>query len=167
MFLFEVTAAVDVSGSVSVPGNPVELPPTPLLLLFQGTVTLTPTGATLTSSQPVTLVQNQQPGEPLPQFPLDIPTVLPPGATAHLLMDLVLEQFTFNLDTTLTLSGDGVPVPECYPDCTGEGALTVADFGCFQTRFVAGEPYADCTADGLLTVADFGCFQTRFVMGCP
>ncbi len=55
----------------------------------------------------------------------------------------------------------------CYPDCNGDGALTVADFGCFQTRFVAGDPYADCNGAGGLTVADFGCFQTRFVAGCP
>ena len=55
----------------------------------------------------------------------------------------------------------------CYADCTFNGALTVADFGCFQTRFAAGDPYADCTMDGALTVADFGCFQTAFVAGCP
>jgi len=55
----------------------------------------------------------------------------------------------------------------CYPDCNADGALTVADFGCFQTRFVAGDPYADCNADGQRTVADFGCFQTKFVAGCP
>jgi FG-GAP-like repeat/FG-GAP repeat len=55
----------------------------------------------------------------------------------------------------------------CYADCTGDGALTIADFGCFQTKFVGGSPYADCNGDGNLTVADFGCFQTRFVQGCP
>ena len=55
----------------------------------------------------------------------------------------------------------------CYPDCNDDGALTVADFGCFQTRFVAGDMYADCNGDGQLTVADFGCFQTEFVAGCP
>ena len=55
----------------------------------------------------------------------------------------------------------------CYPDCNADGGLTVADFGCFQTRFVAGDPYADCNASGSITVADFGCFQTRFVAGCP
>jgi hypothetical protein len=55
----------------------------------------------------------------------------------------------------------------CYPDCNGDSALTVADFGCFQTRFVAADPYADCNGDSALTVADFGCFQTKFVAGCP
>ncbi len=57
--------------------------------------------------------------------------------------------------------------PVCYPDCTGEGSLTIADFGCFQTKFVAGDPYADCNGVGGLTIADFGCFQTAFVAGCP
>ncbi len=55
----------------------------------------------------------------------------------------------------------------CYTDCNNDGVLTVSDFGCFQTKFVAGEPYADCNASGGLTVADFGCFQTKFVAGCP
>ena len=64
------------------------------------------------------------------------------------------------------LGGAGGP-PPCYPDCNADGVLTVADFGCFQTKFVIGDPYADCNGDGLRTVADFGCFQTRFVVGCP
>ncbi len=55
----------------------------------------------------------------------------------------------------------------CYPDCNGVGGLTIADFGCFQTRFVANDPYADCNGVGGLTIADFGCFQTKFVAGCP
>jgi hypothetical protein len=59
------------------------------------------------------------------------------------------------------------PATGCYPDCNGVGGLTIADFGCFQTAFVAGEPYADCNGVGGLTIADFGCFQTAFVAGCP
>jgi hypothetical protein len=55
----------------------------------------------------------------------------------------------------------------CYADCNRDGALTVSDFGCYQTKFVLGDPYADCNGDGVRTVADFGCFQTAFVVGCP
>jgi hypothetical protein len=55
----------------------------------------------------------------------------------------------------------------CYADCNADRVLTVADFGCFQTRFVAGEPYADCNGVSGLTIADFACFQTAFVKGCP
>ncbi len=61
----------------------------------------------------------------------------------------------------------GPSTGSCYPDCNADGTLTVADFGCFQTKFVQGDPYADCSADGSLTIADFGCFQTKFVAGCP
>jgi hypothetical protein len=59
------------------------------------------------------------------------------------------------------------PVSVCYADCNKDSALTVADFGCFQTQFVAGNCYTDCNNDNALTVADFGCFQTQFVSGCP
>ncbi len=55
----------------------------------------------------------------------------------------------------------------CYPDCDASGALTIADFGCFQSKFVAQDPYADCNQGGTFTIADFGCFQGKFVAGCP
>jgi glycosylphosphatidylinositol phospholipase D len=54
----------------------------------------------------------------------------------------------------------------CKADFNGDCALTVADFGAFQTAFVAGEPRADFNGDGQLTVADFGAYQTGFVAGC-
>ncbi len=58
------------------------------------------------------------------------------------------------------------PAP-CYPDCNGDGALNLGDFGCFQTKFALGDPYADCNGDSLLNLGDFGCFLTRFALGCP
>jgi DNA-binding beta-propeller fold protein YncE len=60
-----------------------------------------------------------------------------------------------------------VPDESCYPDCNGDGALNLADFGCFQTNFALGDPYADCNGDQVLNLADFGCFQTSFALGCP
>ncbi len=55
----------------------------------------------------------------------------------------------------------------CYADCDADGALTAADFGCFQAKFVAGDPWADCNQDAVLAVSDFTCFQNRLVGGCP
>ncbi len=55
----------------------------------------------------------------------------------------------------------------CYADCTADGNLTIADFGCFQSQFGKGNPEADCNESGTLTIADFGCFQARFDAGCP
>ncbi|MFM9994599.1 MAG: M12 family metallopeptidase [Phycisphaerales bacterium] len=71
-------------------------------------------------------------------------------------------------------TGAGPPVVDMgayehrfYPDCNASGSLTVADFGCFQTKYVLGDPYADCNADAGLSIADFGCFQNKYVVGCP
>jgi hypothetical protein len=61
-------------------------------------------------------------------------------------------------------------VPErqpCYADCDNDGALTLADFGCFRTNQVVKTPYADCNADGQWDLADFQCFQSQFALGCP
>ena len=56
---------------------------------------------------------------------------------------------------------------DCYPDCNGDGALNLSDFGCFTTKFALGDPYADCNGDATLNLADFGCFTTKFALGCP
>ncbi len=85
---------------------------------------------------------------------------------SELVADGHLETPEIDVDYALAVIG-GVEGGECYPDCNGVGGLTIADFGCFQTKFVAGDPYADCNQDAALTVADFGCFQTKFVAGCP
>ncbi|MCC6659838.1 MAG: hypothetical protein IT437_03020 [Phycisphaerales bacterium] len=67
-----------------------------------------------------------------------------------------------------------VGCPNCYADCNRDGALTLADFGCFQTKYAIGDPYANCNLDfnpgsitNGLSVADYMCFQARFAMGCP
>lgn len=45
----------------------------------------------------------------------------------------------------------------------GAGGSAVVDMGAYEFQGC----YPDCNADGSLTVADFTCFQTRFVKGCP
>ncbi len=73
-------------------------------------------------------------------------------------------------DTLDSLYFDDLSLSEmggCYPDCNNSGTLTIADFGCFQAAFAAGNMYADCNNSGTLTIADFGCFQAAFAAGCP
>ncbi|MCC6660675.1 MAG: hypothetical protein IT437_07285, partial [Phycisphaerales bacterium] len=48
-----------------------------------------------------------------------------------------------------------------------DDALTLADFGCFQTMYATKNPYADCDGNGALTLSDFACFAPRFALGCP
>ncbi len=68
----------------------------------------------------------------------------------------------------------GCPLPpRCDANCsrdfhpvTGAHVLTIADFTCFQARYLLQDPWADCNADTQLTIADFTCFQNKFVAGC-
>jgi hypothetical protein len=62
--------------------------------------------------------------------------------------------------------GCGAP-PFCYADCNPDGILDVVDLGCFQNRFLQGNPYADCDGNGFLNLLDFDCFITKFLQGCP
>ncbi|MEX2219080.1 MAG: hypothetical protein WD749_10015 [Phycisphaerales bacterium] len=84
-----------------------------------------------------------------------------------------------------TLAGPGItnffvddvsivsPPPACYANCDGSTTapvLNVQDFGCFLTRYAAGEAYANCdqsTQPPVLNVQDFGCFLTQYAAGCP
>ncbi|MEX2219399.1 MAG: hypothetical protein WD749_11665 [Phycisphaerales bacterium] len=98
-----------------------------------------------------------------------------------------LLSFTIQPDGTFILNGPVVgsqgsqpmaiapwsPPSACYANCDGSTAapiLNVQDFGCFLTRYAAGDPYANCdgsTAAPVLNVQDFGCFLTKYAAGCP
>jgi hypothetical protein len=97
----------------------------------------------------------------------------PIAGTNHLVWDLLPHEGELLVAGEFTPAGT-IPSPylarwgcPCYSDCDNSGALAVADFGCFQTQFVASHPYTDCNSDGAFTVQDFGCFQSKFVAGCP
>ena len=65
------------------------------------------------------------------------------------------------------LDPGGAPIP-CRADVDGDGALSLADFGSFQTAYAMGQVYiADFNNDGVLNLADFGAFRTAFGVGCP
>ncbi|MFM9994811.1 MAG: hypothetical protein ACKVU4_03305 [Phycisphaerales bacterium] len=71
------------------------------------------------------------------------------------------ELVTPALPVTLTIAWNESGT--CYADCNFDCQLTVADFGCFQAKYVLGNMYADCNGNGVLNIADFGCFQTCYV----
>jgi hypothetical protein len=76
----------------------------------------------------------------------------------------VLTTTAWNAELEFAIKGEAAG---CYPDCNQSGTLTIADFGCFQAAFAAGNMYADCNQSTTLTIADFGCFQAAFAAGCP
>lgn len=65
-----------------------------------------------------------------------------------------------------------IPSNPCYPNCDGSTTspqLNALDFGCFISRYRAGDTYANCdgsTIAPVLNAVDFSCFLQRYVAGC-
>jgi hypothetical protein len=110
-FSFSIAPIVEITAAFEVLGNPFLIPGAPAALALSGEIVLSGNTATLTSVQPIGFTSQLEPNFALPQLPLDLPTVLPPGETAHLLMDLTLQTINAGFDGTLNLTANGVLVP--------------------------------------------------------
>jgi hypothetical protein len=108
---FSLAAVMLITAEFSVLDNNFQAPGVPTPIGLTGSIVLNGATATLTSFAPVVLTTSTEPGVELPQFPLGLPTVLPPGATANLLLDLTLTKVGLSFDGTSTLNATGVVVP--------------------------------------------------------
>ncbi len=105
IFTVEIDAAFDLLGT------PFELPPTALPFGFQGRIILNGQTAELTSLDLIDFSQVENPDLMLPQFPFDLPTILPPGQFAHVLFDLLLSEVSFSMNGSLNTYASGRLVP--------------------------------------------------------
>ena len=124
LFDFSVTAPVNITAEFTFLGTPLALPALPAAITLEGQISVSGTTAHLLSIQPFTLSNSTQPGIALPQFPLDLPTILPPGLTASVLFDLTLDTITSGLNTTLTTDATGTLIPA--PDSLALAGLALA-----------------------------------------
>ncbi|MCH7909386.1 MAG: hypothetical protein IIB38_07195, partial [Candidatus Hydrogenedentes bacterium] len=79
----------------------------------------------------------------VPLTPIALPTILPSGSVANLLVTLDIDQIDFAFGGTVNLVANGTL--GCYADCdqsTGVGTLDIFDFLCFQSAFVGGNEVA-------------------------
>jgi hypothetical protein len=111
-YSFAVAPLVDLTATFDFFGNPLEIPPTSVLFPLGGELVLSGNTALLTSLQPLDFSQTQPIGQALPQYPLDLPTIIPPGDTAHVLLNLTLDEIAASLSGSNSLIADGVLVPE-------------------------------------------------------
>lgn len=110
-FSFTAGVPVDLTIAANLLGNPIAQT-VPFVLPLQGTVTVSGSTALITATQPINLQQTFNPNLDLPPFELGLPTILPPGQTANLIFDLVLEEVSVNADLDLNLRAEGTLVPE-------------------------------------------------------
>jgi hypothetical protein len=110
-FEFTVAPIVALTATIDFLGNPIDIPGAPLPLLLGGEITITGDSALLTSVRPIDLGNTLNPDQPLPEIPFALPTILPPGGTANVLLNLTLNEVFANLNGTLTLEANGTVVP--------------------------------------------------------
>lgn len=113
VYTFTAGVAVDVSVALDFLGNPFAQT-IPFVLPLQGTLTLSDdlNAAVLNSFQPIEFSQSFEPNFDIPPFEFGLPTILPPGSTANLIFDLVLEDIGFNSNLDIELQAEGTLVPE-------------------------------------------------------
>jgi hypothetical protein len=143
--------------------------PISILLPISATITLGPEGhATATWSVDWSF-QRSIPGPlyTLANQPLDLPTILPPGGTAHLLINGELGDLGISLSQTGSISAAGIFEPgPCRVDFNNDNHVNVIDFVFFIAAFNAGEPRADFNGDGLHNTVDFIAYLNAYAVGC-
>ena len=126
-------------------GQPLPLAPVPTPLLINGELEYTADGPRLELSIQINEGEVVDlPGEdPLPAFPLPLPTIVPPGSVANVLIALVPDSTSFALGLSGTIVADAEPeTPPC--DVTGDGIIDTND-----VLAVLGDwgPCSGCDAD--------------------
>lgn len=118
---FSAAVVASLSATFEVLGSSFSVPGVPAVLPLEGLLTIDGETVTLDSVRMVEFSNSTNPGLTLPQIPFDLPTILPPGEVAHLLLDLTLGELFANVSGELALNATGVPIPE-----PGSAALLLA-----------------------------------------
>jgi hypothetical protein len=117
LYDFSIAMVLQLEGEIDLLGNVVALPAVPLPVLLAGQVTLAGATAELTAAQLLELAGTIPIGQAIPEFAFALPTILPPGGEANLLLNLTLEELVSELGLQLQLSASGkvVPAPGVVP----------------------------------------------------
>jgi hypothetical protein len=167
-FTFATLINAEVVIEASFLGEPIQIAPTVVPLPFAGTLTIATDGsAAVEVSIDATVDESIEPGlEPFTGIPLDIPTILPPGGTAHLLLSGTIQSVAlqFSLGGSLAALADEPPP---IGDLDGDDLVGGSDLGILLLAWGACKPPgplpggngtcpADLTGDETVDGADLG-----------
>jgi hypothetical protein len=93
-------------------------------------------------------------GPPLVNVPFPLPTILPPGATANLLMSGTFSEGTSTTESSASIVAVGAPALR-PGDLNGDGVVNGADLGILLAAW-GGRGPADLNGDGAVNGADLG-----------
>lgn len=121
--LYDVTALVpaELSFELDLLGNVTPVGPLPFALPVVGTLDLSgpaPLFSLFVDQQVQQVVPNPLPGQVLEDIPFPLPTILPPGGTANLLLDLIPGDLTLALLADLAWYAAGTPTCSSSAYCS-------------------------------------------------
>lgn len=155
-YQFNVLVPVEVLFTADFQGQPIGGAPIPAALPLVGTLVVTPEGVALdvTATNAGEFTQPFDPPQTIESQPLALPTVLPPGNTANLLLSGSIDQVSVTQGLELGLSATGTiacPPADLDGDCRVDSpdlAILLASWG--------GRGPADLNGDGTVSGADLG-----------
>jgi hypothetical protein len=112
LYDFEVSTVLLLSGAFESALGSTELPPVPVPYTLSGRVSLTGDTAMVTATSSFAFADETELGVELPSIPFPLPTILPAGGTANVVLDLALESLATEVAATLTLAAPGRMIPE-------------------------------------------------------
>jgi hypothetical protein len=121
VFDFSAIVPTDLSFDLNVLGNASSIGPVPFPLPIVGSLDLTGAQAVFTmivSQTGSQTIPDPAPGQTIDDFALDLPTVLPPGNVAHLLLDATIGQLVFGSTVDLTWYAIGASACESASYCS-------------------------------------------------
>ena len=164
-YSFVLAGLAEITGGAELLGTAVEIPALPTPLALSGEIVLDGETVTLTSLQPIDQTDEQNPGTEIPDFPLGLPTILPPGETANVVLSLVLDRVATGLVGQLALTATGEPAA-CPGDFNRDGTVNTQDVLAFLNAWNAGEIRADANRDGEIDTRDVLAFLNQWTAGC-
>lgn len=155
---FSMALPVQVRVLGTVMGNPFESSGAGTMSL-QGRLDLSTGSLRVTGSGSVADTVAVPAPSPLVNMPFDLPTVLPPGSTAHLLMNGTFSQGTAQISASTSLVATGART--CAADLDGSGEVDAADLGSLLVLF-GGSGAGDLDGSGEVDAADLGSLLVQF-----
>lgn len=145
---------VTVTIEASMVGAPVDLAPFPAVLPLTGTLSDGPGGpvVTLTAAQQESSVVPAT-GEGFVDQPMDIPTIIPAGGTAHLLMSGVPGDTTLTIGMAVSIVASG-EVAGVTGDINGDGEVDGGDLTLLLGAWGSADASADLDGNGVVSASD-------------
>ncbi|MAB82593.1 MAG: hypothetical protein CMJ24_04045 [Phycisphaerae bacterium] len=142
-FALPATLAIAASGVVG--ESPVALPPVLLPVLLTGTYIDSDDGGSIVIQFDDSVDETEvfDPPTSLPDVPLPLPTILPPGSAANVVLSMMSDSIAFQLGASVQISAapDVLDVPG---DATGDGMVGVDDLLALISQW---GPCSGCSAD--------------------